>query len=116
VDDNSDSTHSLAALVTLLGHEVETAADGLEACEVAERVRPDVVLLDLGMPRLDGFGVAERIRATPWGSRALLVAQTGWGREADRRRTAEAGFDHHLTKPIDPAALRRILSGQGSSP
>jgi PAS domain S-box-containing protein len=116
VDDNSDSTHSLAALVTLLGHEVETAADGLEACEVAERVRPDVVLLDLGMPRLDGFGVAERIRATPWGSRALLVAQTGWGREADRRRTAEAGFDYHLTKPIDPAALRRILSGQGSSP
>jgi PAS domain S-box-containing protein len=124
VDDNPDSTHSLAALVTLLGHEVETAADGLEACEVAERLHPDVVLLDLGMPRLDGFAAAERIRATPWGSRALLVAQTGWGREADRRRTAEAGFDHHLTKPIDPAALRRILSNplrrilsdQGSSP
>jgi two-component system, chemotaxis family, CheB/CheR fusion protein len=110
VDDNPDSTNSLAALVTLLGHDVDTAADGVEACEVAERVRPDVVLLDLGMPRLDGFAAAERIRATPWGARALLVAQTGWGREADRRRTAEAGFDHHLTKPIDPAALRRILA------
>jgi PAS domain S-box-containing protein len=116
VDDNPDSTHSLAALVTLLGHEVETAADGVEACEVAERVRPDVVLLDLGMPRLDGYGAAERIRATPWGARALLVAQTGWGREADRQRTAAAGFDFHLTKPIDLAALRRILSEAAASP
>jgi PAS domain S-box-containing protein len=115
VDDNPDSTDSLAALITLLGHDVETAADGLEACEVAERVRPDVVLLDLGMPGLDGYGTAERIRATPWGARTLLVAQTGWGREADRRRTAQAGFDYHLTKPIDPAALRRILGEAAAS-
>ena len=110
VDDNPDSTASLAALVKMLGHDVETAADGLEACEAAERFRPAVVLLDIGMPRLDGYGAARRIRAASWGRNTVLVAQTGWGQEADRRLTAEAGFDFHLTKPVDIATLRRILA------
>jgi PAS domain S-box-containing protein len=110
VDDNPDSTASLAALVKMLGHDVETAADGIEAFEAAERFRPAVVLLDLGMPRLDGYGAARRIRAAPWGGDTLLVAQTGWGQETDRRLTREAGFDFHLTKPVDVAALRKILA------
>jgi len=110
VDDNRDSTASLATLLTRLGHVVETAADGIEAYEVAERFRPDVVLLDLGMPRLDGYGTARRIRSEPWGARMLLVAQTGWGQQSDRREAEEAGFDFHLTKPVEFDALRRILA------
>ena len=110
VDDNVDSAESLAALLKMWGHEVETATDGIEACEAAERFRPDVVLLDLRMPRLDGYGAARRIRRAPWGAGILLVAQTGWGQESDRRLSEEAGFDFHLTKPVDLTALRRILT------
>jgi len=110
VDDNRDSAASLAALVELLGHRVETAADGIEALEVAERFRPDAILLDLGLPRLDGYAAARRIRSAPWGADMLLIAQTGWGQQADRALASEAGFDHHLVKPVDPAALRAILA------
>jgi PAS domain S-box-containing protein len=111
VDDNRDSATSLAALVELLGHRVETAADGIEAIEVAERFLPQVILLDLGLPRLDGYAAARRIRSAPWGAGMLLVAQTGWGQQADRALATEAGFDHHLVKPVALGALRAILAG-----
>ena len=114
-DDNEDSTESLAAMLKLLGHEVAIAADGVEACEVAERFRPDVVLLDLSMPRLDGYGAARRMRLAPWGAGILLVAQTGWGQESDRRFAEEAGFDFHFTKPVDFTRLRKILAEVGGS-
>lgn len=109
-DDNADAADSLAMLLTLMGNEVRTAADGQEAVEIAEAFRPDVAVLDIGMPRLDGNGVARRIRAEPWGRGVALVALTGWGHEDDRRRTAEAGFDLHLTKPIDPTTLDTLLA------
>ncbi|MBN9517304.1 response regulator [bacterium] len=109
-DDNVDAAESLAMLLTLMGNEVRTAADGLEAVRVAEEFRPDVAVLDIGMPRLDGNGAARRIRAEPWGRDVTLIALTGWGQDADRRRTAEAGFDLHLTKPVDPATLDRLLA------
>ena len=108
-DDNRDGAASLGLLLTLAGHEAHFAHDGLEALEVAERVRPDVALLDLGMPRLDGLEAARRIREQPWGSEILLVALTGWGQEDDRRRTKEAGFDHHMVKPIDYPTLSQLL-------
>jgi PAS domain S-box-containing protein len=112
VDDNQDSADSLAMLLGMTGHEVETAYDGLEAVEAAERVRPDVVLLDLGMPRLNGYDACRRIREQPWGKDVVLIALTGWGQEEDRRRTAEAGFDGHLVKPVDHAALAELLAGR----
>jgi len=92
-----------------MGHTVEIAYDGEAALSAAERFRPDIVLLDLGMPKLDGFEVSRRIRAAPWSESMRLVAQSGWGQEEDRRRTAEAGFDHHLVKPIDPTALEALM-------
>jgi CheY-like chemotaxis protein len=92
-----------------MGHTVHLAFDGEQALQLAEALRPDVVLLDLGMPRLNGYEVCRRIRAEPWGAAMVLVAQTGWGRDDDRRRSREAGFDHHLTKPVDPAALQALF-------
>jgi signal transduction histidine kinase len=109
VDDNEDSAESLALLLRLAGHLVETAHDGEAALEVAGRFQPDAILLDLGMPRLNGYEVCERIRMQPWGQGILMVAQTGWGQAQDRARTMEAGFDAHLTKPIDPAAVQEML-------
>ncbi|QDU22424.1 response regulator [Urbifossiella limnaea] len=109
-DDNTDAAESLATLLELLGNEVRTAADGMEAVDVAEEFRPDVAVLDIGMPRLDGNGVARRIRAAAWGERVALIALTGWGQAEDRRRTAEAGFDLHLTKPVDPTTLDAMLT------
>jgi CheY-like chemotaxis protein len=109
-DDNADAAESLAMLLSLMGNEVRTAADGLEAVEVAAEFRPDVAVLDIGMPRLDGNAAARRIRAEPWGRGMTLIALTGWGQEDDRRRTAEAGFDLHLTKPVDPSTLDALLA------
>ena len=109
VDDNQDSAESLALLLRLTGHLVETAHDGEAALQVAERFQPDAILLDLGMPRLNGYEVCERIRTRPWGHAVLMVAQTGWGQAQDRARTREAGFDAHLTKPIDPAVVQELL-------
>ena len=108
-DDNRDGAASLGLLLTLAGHEAHFAHDGLEAVEVAERVRPDIALLDIGMPRLDGLEAARRIRAASWGSGITLVALTGWGQEDDRRKTQEAGFDHHMVKPIDYPTLSKLL-------
>ncbi len=109
-DDNLDALESLATLLELGGHEVYSAANGALALESAERHRPEVALLDIGMPKLDGYEVARRIRAQPWGHLITLVALTGWGQESDRRRSGEAGFDSHLVKPLDLDKLTELLN------
>jgi signal transduction histidine kinase len=109
-DDNNDALESLATLLQLSGHEVYTAANGAVALESAEQHRPEVALLDIGMPKLDGYEVARRIRAQPWGRRITLVALTGWGQDSDRRRSQEAGFDSHLVKPLDLDKLTELLA------
>jgi signal transduction histidine kinase len=109
-DDNADARESLATLLALNGHEVFKAEDGSDALETAERCRPDVALLDIGMPRANGYEVARHIRAQPWGRGMVLIALTGWGQESDRRRSHEAGFDSHLTKPVDPHVLDELLA------
>lgn len=106
VDDNVDAAESLAMLLAFHGHQVEIAHDGPDAMQRLERFAAQVVLLDIGLPGWDGIEVARRMRAKPSGDDLLLVAVTGWGQEADRRRTQEAGFDHHLTKPV---ALDELL-------
>jgi signal transduction histidine kinase len=108
-DDNSDALESLATLLELGGHEVFSAANGALALECAERHLPEVALLDIGMPKLDGYEVARRIRAQPWGRGITLVALTGWGQDSDRRRSGEAGFDSHLVKPLDLDKLTELL-------
>jgi signal transduction histidine kinase len=108
-DDNPDALASLAEVLKLQGHEVFSAANGTLALECAERHRPDVALLDIGMPLLDGYEVARRIRAQPWGAQVTLLALTGWGQEPDRRRSQSAGFDQHLVKPLDLARLNALL-------
>jgi signal transduction histidine kinase/CheY-like chemotaxis protein len=110
VDDNADAADSLSMLLSLSGHEVQTARDGSTALEVAARFRPNVILLDLGMPGMDGYETARRVRTMRGLERVTLVAQTGWGQAEDRRRTEEAGFDHHLVKPVDPATLHNLLA------
>jgi len=109
-DDNNDALESLATLLQLSGHEVYTAANGAVALESAEQHRPEVALLDIGMPKLDGYEVARRIRAQPWGAHITLVALTGWGQDSDRRRSQEAGFDSHLVKPLDLDKLTELLA------
>jgi PAS domain S-box-containing protein len=109
-DDNRDAAESMAMLLRLAGCTVDVAFDGASALELVNRLRPDIVLLDIGMPEMDGYEVARRIRSTPHGKRMVLVALTGWGQEEDRRRASEAGFDEHLTKPVDPALLNTLLA------
>jgi len=109
-DDLRDAAESLAQLLQALGHEVHLAFDGAQALALAERHRPDVALLDLGMPVQDGLETCRRIRAQPWGRTMLLIAQTGWGQPQDRQRTREAGFDHHLVKPVDLGVLIDLLA------
>jgi two-component system CheB/CheR fusion protein len=111
VDDNPDQLKSLALLLRGSGHEVHEARDGQEAIDVGLRVRPDVLLLDIGLPQLDGFVVAERLRQEPGLSRMIVIAVTGYGTEEDRRKSMEAGFDSHLLKPVDPNFLERLLIG-----
>jgi CheY-like chemotaxis protein len=111
-DDNVDSAKSLTLLLSAMGHGVQTAYDGLGAVELAEGFRPDVILLDIGMPNMNGYEAARQIRRRPWGGGAVLVALTGWGQEEDKRQAAEAGFDHHFTKPVDLAALERLLASR----
>jgi len=110
VDDNEDGAESLALLLTLNGHETHVAHDGVEAIEVAERERPDVVLLDIGLPGLNGFEVSRLIRERAWGKDLVLVAVTGWGQDEHRRASTEAGFDAHLVKPVDHDALMALLA------
>ncbi|HXH83422.1 MAG TPA: ATP-binding protein, partial [Candidatus Tectomicrobia bacterium] len=110
VEDNRDARDMLRMVLESAGHDVREAADGLEALQVAAREKPQVVLIDIGLPGLDGLEVAARLRATVDGSKAVLVAVTGYGQTDDRRRTAEAGFDLHLTKPVDPLHLKEIVA------
>jgi CheY-like chemotaxis protein len=110
VDDNRDATETLAALLQLSGHQTATAFDGKAALEIADAFRPHVLLLDIGMPELNGYEVARSVRSLPWGRDALLIALTGWGQDEDRRRSQEAGFDAHLVKPVDHGQLMRLLA------
>jgi signal transduction histidine kinase/ActR/RegA family two-component response regulator len=112
VDDNRDAGESLGMLLSMQGCSVKVAIDGLEALAALESFAPEVVLLDIGMPGMDGYEVARRMRARPAGRAALLVALTGWGQPEDKRRSAEAGFDDHLTKPVDPGVLATVLNMQ----
>jgi len=113
VDDNKDSADSLRMLLRLKGNDVRTAYDGLAALEAAEEFKPELVLLDIGLPKLNGYEVAGRIRKQPWGRDVILVALTGWGQDEDRRRTEEAGFNIHIVKPLDVAELEKQLLARG---
>lgn len=110
VDDNPDTTATLALILERTGHHVFVAHDGLEAVHAAAAFRPDVVLLDIGLPKMNGFEVAQRIRQQRGNQKMALVAVTGWGQQEDRRRAMEAGFDHHLTKPVELATLMQLLA------
>lgn len=113
-DDNQDAADTLALLLGMDGHDVLTAHDGVRALALARDARPDFALLDIGMPGLNGFELAAAIRREPWSQGMRLIAVTGWGQEQDRRRALESGFDHHLTKPVDPDALTGLLSANPS--
>lgn len=110
VDDNEDAAESLAALLSINGHDTRMAHDGKAAVQLAQDFNPDVVFLDIGMPGMDGHETATFIRQQPWGKTMVLVALTGWGQSEDRRRSKDAGFDHHLVKPADPAVVEKLLS------
>jgi CheY-like chemotaxis protein len=110
-DDNADGADSLAMLLQAQGHVVLTAPDGRRAIEVAEAFVPDVILMDVAMPNLDGLEATREIRSRPWGLRIRIIALTAWGQETQRRRTREAGMDAHLVKPVDPDALALVLRG-----
>ncbi|RIK77619.1 MAG: hypothetical protein DCC67_12415 [Planctomycetota bacterium] len=110
VDDNRDSATSLAMLLKLKGNETHTAHDGVEALEQAARFLPEMVLLDIGLPRMNGLEVCRRMREQPWGKDTVIVALTGWGQDADRRRSQAAGFDRHLVKPVDLQSLTEMLA------
>jgi signal transduction histidine kinase len=110
VDDNRDAAESLGTLLRIMGHEVRIAYDGPTALEAARAYRPDLVLLDIGLPGMHGYEVAQRIRHEPKLRKVILAAVTGWGQEEDRRRAREAGFDHHVTKPLNRATLERLLA------
>jgi CheY-like chemotaxis protein/two-component sensor histidine kinase len=116
VDDNRDSAASLAKLLKLLGDDVRTAHDGLEALEVAERFRPEVVLMDVGMPKLDGYEATRRIREQPWGKATRIIALTGWGQAGDRALSSKAGCDGHLVKPVDLTDLEKMLAEFSGNP
>jgi signal transduction histidine kinase/DNA-binding response OmpR family regulator len=108
-DDNQDAAESLSMILEMAGHEVRVVHDGLAALSAAQSFRPDTVLLDIGMPQMNGYEVARALRREPWGTGINLVALTGWGQESDRQKAMDAGFDHHLTKPVDPDALEALL-------
>jgi CheY-like chemotaxis protein len=109
VDDNKDSADSLAMLLEITGNKTYMAHDGVEAVEAIEKHRPEVVLLDIGLPKLDGHEVCRRVREQPWGKDIVVIALTGWGQEDDRRKSEEAGFNGHLVKPIDYDKLLELL-------
>lgn len=114
-DDNPDVAESFEVILQTLGHDVYTARDGVEALQKAEEHRPDVIVLDIGMPKLNGYEAARRIRQEPWGRDILLIAVTGWGQEKDKRESAEAGFNVHLVKPIDATAILNSVNSSGRS-
>jgi PAS domain S-box-containing protein len=110
VDDNEDSAATMAMLLELAGHDVRTASDGQSALDAAREFRPDLILLDLGLPIMSGFEVAEAVRQLPGLEHVVMVAMTGYGQDDDKRRTTAAGFSHHLVKPVDPAALEKLVA------
>ena len=109
VDDNHDSALSLAMMLSIMGHDTRTAHDGESALSTAETFLPDVVLLDIGLPKLNGYEVAQRIRETSWGASMYLIAVTGWGQDEDRQRSSEVGLNLHMVKPVEPSALEKVL-------
>jgi CheY-like chemotaxis protein len=109
VDDNRDSANSMAHMLRLTGNQVYTAFDGLEALRAAESYRPDVILMDVGMPKMNGYEAARRIREQEWGRGMVIIALTGWGQEDDKHRSRRAGCDGHLVKPVDLVELDRLL-------
>jgi CheY-like chemotaxis protein len=115
-DDNVDSAESLALLLGAYGHRVHVAHDGDSALAVADRVRPEVAFIDIGMPKRSGYDVARELRLRPWAAALHLVAVTGWGQESDRRRAQEVGFDAHIVKPATPDALLGMLAGFDTPP
>jgi two-component system CheB/CheR fusion protein len=116
VDDNRDAADSLGVVLALHGMEARTAHDGYAALEALDEFRPSVILLDLGLPGIDGYEVAQRVRQHPHGRHATIIALTGWGQERDRRRSADVGMDHHLVKPVDIEALRQLLATLPAEP
>jgi PAS domain S-box-containing protein len=116
VDDNVDSVDSLGMLLRLLGHEVETASDGRSALVKADEFRPQVAILDIGLPKVNGYDLAKQIRERDWARDVVLVALTGWGQEQHRRRSEEAGFNYHLTKPVEFDVLQKILAEADNCP
>jgi len=110
VDDNHDSALSLAMMLSIMGHETRTAHDGESAVETAETFLPEVILLDIGLPKLNGYEVAQRIREKPWGASMFLIAVTGWGQDEDRQRSSEVGLNVHMVKPVEPSELEKLLA------
>lgn len=110
VDDNRDSASSMAMLLGMMGNNVRSSYDGEEAVQAAREFLPHIVLLDIGLPKLNGYEVAQRIRQEPWGQKMFLVAVTGWGQDDDKRKAKDAGFDQHLVKPVDPTLLMNLLA------
>jgi len=109
IDDNKDAAESMSMLFELWGHEVKCAYDGRTALEAAAQYCPDAVFLDIGLPGMDGYEIAERLREQPQSAQTVLVAITGYGQDEDRRRSREAGIDHHLVKPVAPETLQKLL-------
>ena len=115
-DDNRDAAESMSTMLRMMGNEVRSVNDGAQAVEEAAAFRPDMILLDIGMPKLNGYDAARRIRQQLWGKNMVIVALTGWGQDEDKRRASEAGFDQHFTKPVSPADLQRLMAElQGGS-
>ena len=110
VDDNPDSALSMAMMLSIMGHDTRTAHDGESAVASAETFLPEVVLLDIGLPKLNGYEVAQRIRKQAWGESMFLIAVTGWGQDEDRQRSSEVGLNVHMVKPVEPSALERLLA------
>ena len=110
VDDNVDSAETIGFVLRKLGHEARMEYDGAAAIAAADAFRPDLILLDIGLPGMTGHQVAREIRQTPWGGTTTIIAVSGWGEEADRRQSREAGFDHHVVKPLDYEGVQRLLS------
>ena len=116
VDDNKDSAISTGMTLKLMGHTTRMAHDGLEALKVAEDFLPEVILLDIGLPKLNGYEVCRHIRQQGWGARMVIIALTGWGQEEDKAKSKEAGFNFHMVKPVDVADLGKLLDGLLSAP
>ncbi len=110
VEDNRDGADSLSEMLKMMGNDTRTAYDGQQGVDMAGEYRPDVILLDIGLPKLNGYEACRLIREQPWGKGVALIAMTGWGQDKDRRRSDEAGFDHHLVKPVDPQALMKLIA------